>query len=253
MSDVDNWISEYMKYVDRGVAMIPYKRAAIWKEFFLNPTETVKKDNVSIGQRIKDLYVITAFDLLFMILIMGPAVLLGTVTSAGVGLFVYGIMAAAMLVLLTVYPFLCLLYSLLELAVAKALGGTGDMQANFNASTLPGLAVFIIYLPLAIIAIPLGWLGMVPVIGLCASCIRFPLSLVSMGLGLYSMYLRYLAFKEVHKLSSVKAAGVVILPIFLLGALMVVIFVLIYAMMIAWFMSVMTAATAAGAASGGLN
>jgi len=250
MSDVDNWISEYMKYVDRGVAMIPYKRAGIWREFFLNPTETVKKDNVSIGQRIKDLYVIAAFDLILMILIMGPALLLSSVTSGGVSMLAYGMMGAAILVLLVLYPFLGLLYSLFELAAAKALGGTGDMQANFNASSLPGLSVFIIYLPLSIIAVPLGWLGMVPVIGLCASCIRFPLALVSTGLGLYSMYLKYLAFKEVHRLSSAKAVGVVILPIVLIFALMVVIFVLIYAIMIAWFMSIMTAA---GAASGGLN
>jgi hypothetical protein len=253
MSDVDNWISEYMKYVDRAVAMIPYKRAAIWREFFLNPTETIKKDNVSIGQRIKDLYVMIAISCLFMVLVMGPMVALGAVTSMGLNLVVYGFMAAAMLVIFVLEPFLGLLYSLLELAVAKALGGTGDMKANFNASSLPGLATFTVYLPCAILAIPLGWLSMVPVIGLCASCIRFPLSLVSMGLGLYSMYQKYLAFKEVHKLSSVKAAAVVILPIVLLVALMVAIFVLIYAMMIAWFMSVMTAATAAGAASGGLN
>ncbi|MFH0884676.1 MAG: YIP1 family protein [Candidatus Micrarchaeota archaeon] len=250
MSDVDNWISEYMKYVDRGVALIPYKRVGVWKEFFLNPTETVRKDNVSIGQRIKDLYVMTAIICLFAALVMGPMILLGTVTSAGLSLFVYGVIAAGMLILFALQPFLGLLYSLLELAVAKALGGTGDMKANFNASSLPGLSTYIIYLPLAIVAVPLAWLGMVPVIGLCASCIRFPLSLVSMGLGLYSMYLKYLAFKEVHKLSSAKAAAVVILPVFLLIALMVVIFVLIYAMIIAWFMSMMAATTAAGAASG---
>jgi len=250
MGDVDNWISEYMKYVDRAVAIIPYKRAAIWKEFFLNPTETVKKDNVSIGQRLKDLYVMTAMMFLFMVLVMGPMIALGAVTSMGLNLFVYGFMAAAMLILLALSPFINLLYSLLELAVAKALGGTGDMKANFNASSLPNLSTYVIYLPLYIVTVPLGWLGMIPVIGLCASCIHFPISLVSMGLGLYSMYLKYLAFKEVHKLSSARAAGVVILPMVLMVALMVVIFVLIYAMMIAWFMSMVTATTAAGAASG---
>ena len=253
MGDVDNWITEYMKYVDRAVAMIPYARAKIWKEFFLNPTATVKMDDVSIGQRLKDLYVMTAIALVFMVLVMGPMVALGVVTSAGLNLFVYGAMAAVMLVLFALEPLLGLLYSLLELAVAKALGGTGDMKSNFNASALPSLAIFVIYLPLSVVSIPLGWLAMVPVIGICVSCIRFPLSLVSMGLWLYSMYLKYLAFKEVHKLSSAKAAGVVILPMVLMVALMVVIFVLIYAMMIAYFMSFIAATTAAGAASGALN
>lgn len=244
MSDVDNWVAKYLEYVDRGVAMIPYKRAAIWKEFFFNPTATIKTDNVTVMQRLKDLYVITVISVVFAALIMVPAALIGTVTSGGPGLFAYGIIGAAMLVLFALEPLLGFVYSLLELAVAKALGGTGDMKANFSASALPGLGVFVINLPIAILSIPLGWFSMIPIIGLCASCIRFPISLVSMGLGLYSIYLKYLAMKEVHKLSSFRAAAVVVVPIFLLIAIFVALVVLLYAMMFAFFMNMMAAADA---------
>ena len=59
-------------------------------------------------------------------------------------------------------PILDFLYSLLEYAVAKALGGAGSIRANFNASALPGLGAFVVLLPLTVAEIPFMWLRSVP-------------------------------------------------------------------------------------------
>jgi hypothetical protein len=245
MSDVDDWIAKYLEFVDRGVAMIPYARAKIWREFFLNPVSVIQKDKVGLGQRFKDLYVMTAVDYLIIALMYVPMILIMAITSAGIGLLSVGILLAVLVVLFLLSPIFVFLYSLLELLVAKALGGVGDMAANFNASTLPTLSLFVVQLPLIILMIPLVWLGMVPIIGLCASCIQIPLSIVSVVLGLYSYYLKYLGFKEVHKLSPIRAAGVVILPIILMIVVVVLLVVLMYAAMFAFIMSMVAAQSSA--------
>lgn len=247
MSDVDEWMAKYLSYVDRGVAMIPYARAKIWREFFLSPVAVIRKDNVGIGQRFMDLYAMTGVVFVILCLMYVPMLIVMSLLSGGTGLIMVGAFMVAMLVLLLISPIFSFLYSLLELLIAKLLGGVGGMQANFNAAVLPNLALFVVQLPLTVLTIPLVWLSMVPIISLCASCIQMPLSIVMMLLGLYSLYLKYLGFKEVHKLSSARAAGVVILPIVLIVVAVVLLVVLMYAAIIAWLMSISAATAAAGA------
>jgi hypothetical protein len=245
MSDVDDWVGKYLEFVDRGVAMIPYARAKIWREFFLNPVSVIQKDNVGLGQRFKDLYVMTAIDYVLVGLMYIPMLLIMSIFSGGIGLMTVGILLAVIAVMLILSPVFMFIYSLLELLVAKALGGAGDMQANFNASALPMLSLFVVQLPLTILMVPFVWLGMVPVIGLCASCIQIPLSICAVVLSLYSYYLKYVGFKEVHKLSPIRAAGVVILPVILMVVVFVLLFVLMYAAMFAFMMSMFAAQSSA--------
>ncbi|MCI0503548.1 YIP1 family protein [Candidatus Micrarchaeota archaeon] len=246
MSDVDNWIAAYFSYVDRGVAMIPYARAKIWREFFLNPVAVLQKDGVGLGQRLKDLYAMMGVEFIILCLMYLPMLLVMGILSAGSGLIVAGIFLAIMIAAVLISPLMTFLYSLLELLVAKLLGGSGDMGANFNASTLPALSLFVVQLPLTVLTIPLVWLSMVPMVSLCASCIQLPLAIVVGVLGLYSYYLKYLGFREVHRLSPVRAAAVVILPIILMAAIIVLVVVLTYAAMIAMVMGLMASPSSTG-------
>jgi hypothetical protein len=248
MGDFDEWVAKYMGYVDRAISMVPYKRLAIFKEFFFNPVETIRKDDVGIGQRLKDMYVLNSVSLALSILAMLPLMLVSALFNPAAGMIYLMIFAAEYAFLLALGPIIGFLYSLLELLVAKLLGGTGDMRSNFNASALPVLAIIVVMLPVSVATIPLSWISAIPFVSLCTLCITLPLSVVAGVAWLYSYYLRYLAFKEVHKLSSLRAAGVVILPVVAIIALVGLVVLLAYAAIIAWFMGLYTAGAGAGTA-----
>ncbi|MEW6036228.1 MAG: hypothetical protein AB1529_06455 [Candidatus Micrarchaeota archaeon] len=230
MATVDDFIARYLGFVDNGIAMIPYKRASQWKEFFFNPTATIAKSSDQIGERMVDLYVISAIELLLDLVGAVPALLLmligGEVLSIAL---VVGIMVAALIV----GPPLMFLYSLLELLVAKLVGGVGDMRANFNASALPGLATFVLFLPIMVAAVPFDWLQSIPIISICGSILGIPFSIALLIGGLYSLYLKYLAFKEVHKLSMFRTLAVVFVPVLAMVALLIALVILFYAAMMA--------------------
>jgi hypothetical protein len=252
MADIDEWISKYLGYVDQLAGMIPYQRVKLWRDFVMSPAAVIRKDDVGIVQRMKDIYAMTAVSYLIAGIMVLPALallLLGfggmALLGGGAGLMIIGAVVLVMVIAFVITPFINLLYSLLELLVAKLLGGTGSMASNFNASVLPSLAMFLVELPITILMIPLVWLGMVPFVSICAACIRFPLSLIVIVMGLYGIYLKYVAMKEVHKLSSMRAAGVVLIPVLLICAVCVVLVVVFYAALLAWAMSINTAAASA--------
>ncbi len=254
MGDFDGWKARYLGYVDRVLAHVPYKRAVIWKEFFLNPLPTLKKDDVGIGQRMKDLFVTAAVGSVFQMVMYLPMLAIMAILSLGtaliMALFYLGIIA----VNLIAAPVMGFLYSLLELLVAKALGGRGDMRANFNASALPGLGVWAIMLPALIAFVPILWLSMIPFVSLCTMVITLPASLLMFGIAIYALYLKYLAMKEVHGLTSERAALVVILPFVILAVLMVLAIIAVYIAVFAAMMGSMGAAGGLGAGgAAGLN
>ncbi len=250
MGDFDEWVAKYMAYVDQAIAMVPYKRMGIFKEFFFNPAETIKKENVSIMQRLKDLYAMTILSVLIAALSFLPMMLIQTLFNPLGGIFFIAILGAELVAILIFGPILGFLYSLLELLVAKLLGGAGDMQANFNASSLPGLSIIVVLLPITIASVPLAWLSAIPLVSLCTLCITLPLSVITGIVWLYSFYLRYVAFRETHKLSPIRAAAVVVLPMAFVFMMLIVIAILAYAALIAWLMGVYSAGLAASSIPG---
>ncbi len=246
MAEIDELVSKYLGYVDRGAALIPTGRAPVWKEFFFNPAAAVRKDSIGIGERLKDLYVASAIELAIGIISILPVLALMVVLTMGIGLRWVGLAAVIMLVGYVLGPVLSFLYSILEYVVAKALGGAGTISENFNASVLPRLGVFVITLPLLIVNIPVTWLSFIPLVNICMLVVRLPLVLAIAIAGLYGLYLKYLAMKEVHKLSSGRAAAVVIVPIVALLVVAFVIMLIIYITMFAAMFGMLSAMGAAG-------
>jgi hypothetical protein len=213
----DNTLGKYFGIVDWLNSIMPYKRMAVWKDFFISPEKESSGKLPGIGEILKDLYVVSLIQILFYIISSGIPLLLITSQES--------IMFALISIVFTVlayllYPLLYLLYSVLEFAVAKAVGGKGNFSQNFAASALPLLAVFIILLPLWLLSIPVAWLSnaavVMPALTLCMCILTLPFLAVSILIFLYSFYLKFVAFKKVHGISSIAAAAVVIVPIIII-------------------------------------
>jgi hypothetical protein len=229
MTTVDELAGKYTGVVDRVIAVIPYKRIAVWKEFFFNPSATVAKNIDSIVDRVKDLYVLYVITGLLMLIGALPSMAISAVSSLGVAALSYGIIAALVVALYIILPVIELAYALLEFLVAKALGSTAEFKAHFNASILPALSVFTVLLPLTILEIPFRWLQAIPGVSICAGIIMIVFNIPAALAGLYSLYLKYLAFKEVHKLSTLRTLAIEFAPIIIIFVLMIVLVIVFYA------------------------
>ncbi|MEW6722030.1 MAG: hypothetical protein AB1324_02115 [Candidatus Micrarchaeota archaeon] len=237
MGDFENWVAEYTKYVDRILAIIPYKRMATWKEFFFSPVPTLNANMDSVGQRVKDLVasqlvgmavgLIGILPMLLLFAVLNPFIIL-----IGLVFIVIGIPLGIVLSLA-----FALLFIGLEYAVAKILGGAADFRGHFNASTLPGLSSFVMNLPLHIAAVPLMWLMVIPVISCCFTLLSYALYIPMFLILLYTLYLKYLSFREVHKFDGARAAATVILPIVVMFVLILAIYLLV---VVFYFASIFT-------------
>jgi len=107
-------------------------------------------------------------------------------------------------------PIMTVLFGLVSNAVmyllAKALGGKGTFENQF----------FQFAYPMAGISLINGAVALVPCVG----------SLVSFALAIYSIFIAYLIYKSVHKISSNKAALLALLPMILMLVLLVVVMAL---------------------------
>ena len=239
MGEADEIVDKYVEIVDKIIGFIPYKRMKTWKEFFFSPAKVVKSNIDSYTDRIKDIYVFTIIDFIIGLIAAIPAFIAVGIGALGVPLLGLGVGAgialglAIAVVIIIITPLFYLLYAGLEYIVAKILGGKADFRTHFNASILPSLAVYVIGLPLSILAIPVQWISYVPVLNLCTCIIGAVITIASILLGLYGLYLRYLAFKEVHSLSMWRSIGVVFIPIVLLLIVIAIIAFLFYAAMLA--------------------
>lgn len=250
MGTFEEYTAKYLDIVDRGIATFPYRRLAVWKEFFLNPAATLAKDDIGILGRFKDAYVHKGIELFVLILSLLPAVLIGSIGNPAAGLLGMGLIIAILIGAYILLPPALFVYSLLEFVVAKLLGGSGDIRSNWNASLLPGLGVFVVLLPVLIVEIPVIWFGMIPIIGICGSIIRMGFNLVFILGSLYIMYQKYIAFKAVHRLSDIRAAAVVLAPLVLIGVIAVAAVILAYAFIFALLLGSMTAFSGAGGLPG---
>jgi len=233
MSEIDDFADKYIGIVDKIIAKIPYKRLTVWKEFFLNPVATVKNDQLTIGQRMKDIIVSGLIGAVIGLVAMIPLLLISALTTAGASLIVMAAIPVLMVVGILLAPILIFIYSLLELIVAKVVGGKGSVRANFNASALPNLGVTVITLPLTLVSVPVAWLSAIPFVNICMMIVNIPLAIVSSLVGIYGLYLKYLAMKEVHTLSTWRAVAVVLIPPIVIIGLVAVVVIALYAFLIA--------------------
>jgi hypothetical protein len=247
MGDFDNLKAGYLGYVDRALGLVPYGRAKIWKEFFLNPLPTLRKDDVGILARMKDMAAMMTVSAVIECIIYLPILAITALLTFGAGIMPALLLLMLVAASIVIAPIMAFLYSLLELVVAKVLGGKGTMRSNYNASALPGLGMWAITLPITVAMIPLGWLSMVPFVSICTLIITLPLSLLMLGLWVYSLYLKYLSMREVHKVSSARAAGIVVVPFLAIAAVIAVAFIALYLYIMA---SVLAMTGAMGAAGG---
>ncbi len=228
MGEIEVWIAKYMEVVDKIISYIPYKRAGVWKEFFLNPAGTVRKNIDGIMPRMIDLYVIGGIGLIISIFSsLIPYAISLLITAPLAVIPAIGISAAIILFSFAITPLLTLLYALFEFVVAKILGGKADFTVHFNASVLPNLSTFIILLPVSIIEIPFSWLYYIPVV-LCFAP-SFPFAIVGAIVGLYALYLKFVAFKEVHEFGTLQSIATIFVPIIVLVIIAILLVVLFWA------------------------
>jgi hypothetical protein len=257
MGDFEDWKDKYLEYVDKILGFMPYKRMEQWKKFGLDPLPKVSKPD-TIMQRIKDLYVMIITNLIFRILAMLPMLIIGgaffvlySVLLFGIPLIIMAAVVGIAFLFLILSPVFTLLYCLVEYAIAKLLGGTGDYKTHFNASVASGLAAFSFELPLLVVYIPLGWLMLIPCLGYLFVILAFPLNMLMMAIGLYGLYLRFISFRKLHDLTDGKAAAVVIVPIVLWIMALIALIVMIYLGMFAFLLSLPIVAAGAAAGAGG--
>ncbi|NYZ74311.1 hypothetical protein H0O00_04150 [Candidatus Micrarchaeota archaeon] len=258
MGDFDDWKEKYLGYVDSVINFLPYKRMAQWKDFGLDPLSKVSKPD-SVMQRVKDIYVMEIYSILFGVLAGLPLLVIYGIAFAFLSVFMFGIpliflaaLLVAWLLLLILSPVFTILYCLVEYAVAKMVGGTGDYNTHFNASVASGLAAFTFELPLMVAYIPIGWALVVPCVNYLVMIVAFPLNMLRMAINLYGIYLKFTSFRKLHELSDGRAAAVVIVPIVLLViaviAVVVILYVTMFAAMLAPFFLAVAAAGADGSA-----
>jgi hypothetical protein len=224
----NEWIEKYLKVVDAIIAVVHYKRMAVWKGFFFNPAKTISNNVDSISARVIDLYVMEIIGIAIVLVGMFPGLILGGLASAILAPLVIGIFAF----ILIISPLLNVVYAFIEHRVARALGGVADFKTHFNASTLSSLAAFTINLPLVIANIPFIWLSYVPYVSLCVGIITLPIRIATALVGIYAIYIKYLALREVHKLSSLRIIGVILIPMAIVFVLLLMVFLAFYALII---------------------
>lgn len=125
--------------------------------------------------------------------------LMGALVASVIGLILYPI-------IINVYGFIL---SAIYFIIAKVLGGKGAfMEQTLGLALIMGGVI--------LVSAPFQILGIIPVIGVL-------FTIVTVVIGLYALYSQYRLMKEVHKLSSMRAAAVVVLPLVLIFLLIVVI------------------------------
>jgi|GEM_PF-3452362 len=230
MDELTNIFNRYMGIVDKVASFIPYKKVKTWRDFFFNPAEVSSKSkDEGILPIVIDYYVMGFLNFVISLLSMIAPIIVSTILTAGFGIIEGVVLFALMLGFFLISPILSLLYAVLEFIIAKILGGKASFSKHLFASFMPVLSTFIILLPLNLLSILLNWLTFIPAIGLACSCITLPISIVMSLVYLYSMYLKYSAFKEVHKVSSGRAILIVVIPFIIVLAALIIVYILFLA------------------------
>lgn len=204
--------------------MMPAEMLKTWVSALFRPAEIFKaeKKNADFGNVVKTLGFVglVAAAIVGIALIIAAAFQLGVVGAAagpggaavGASIGIMGALVAAIIGLI-LYPIIMNVYgfilSAIYFIIAKVLGGKGAyMEQTLGLALIMGGVV--------VLNAPFQILGIIPVVGTL-------FSLVTVVIVLYALYSQYRLMKEVHKLSSMRAAAVVILPMVLIFLLIVVI------------------------------
>lgn len=204
----------YFCFVRRIARLIPYKRAQVWLDFFLDPEKEFSGKLPGLFLMLKDLYVLVILQ--FFVYLLSSGIPMAIAAGERNIITVLAAITFSLAVSL-VSPIVMLLFSVIEFAVAKVLGGIGSFSSNFVASAMPAPAIFIAGLPLTLISVAVSWLaygaGTSSLLQVALCAVMLPLIIISLALAVYSLYMKYAGFKRVHGLPSIAAAAVVIIPL----------------------------------------
>lgn len=226
-------INKYLGIVDRFARLIPYKKTSSWKAFFLNPESELSKPAGSVKSRLIDLYVASFVNSILLFLPMSVS---SVIYSFLLGQFaiIYILFSVVLMIAYAIFsPLFMLIYSGFEYVIAKLLGGAANFKLHFNASVLPFLGAFIISLPIGVADALAKAISTIPFVGCLLTPITLPLRLIFAAIFLYSLYLRYVAFKKVHKFSAIRSAATIFIPIITLIAILTAVIVVGYFTVIA--------------------
>jgi len=206
--------------------MLPFKRPFLWKDLLIYPSKTIEKEKgkATILQGVIDSASMEALVTFLTALIVGSFyAVAGTAMTlffvlAGAGAsFSADVLVSLLLVLLVVALFAILLlvfivflsvvlsviglllWSAVDYGVARLLGGTGsfEQQTYFNGVITAGILMA---------SLPLMLLSFLPCMGYFFSALSFIVSI-------YSFYLRYRVFSQVHELEAGKAVACTLVPL----------------------------------------
>ncbi|MEM4332343.1 MAG: hypothetical protein QW500_03635 [Candidatus Micrarchaeia archaeon] len=244
LDELDDILKKYLGIVDLLISFIPYKKAELWKNFFLNPLKIVAEaKNVTVPSILIDLYVVALLGLVISAIFSYlPQLLIQYVVNpvafiALISLLVVIFALSSAIALIS--PILSLLYAGFEFILAKLLGGTANFSRHLFASVMPHLGMFIIMLPIYILINLSSALTSIPTVGTACACLLFPLEVVLLFVWVYSIYLKFLALREVHKVSSLKTIIIIVLPLLVVILVVIVLLLILWASLLGLWMSFM--------------
>lgn len=230
----DNFVGTLDGYAQRITKRVHYERLKIWKDILFKPKETLQKEkkNASVMRGAKDIAVVTLFEFgVFGLLLLLLAVILTLVIAAigipkGINGGAWGLLAIFVAVIVVCILAVTLFYimswlvtSAIEFSAARLLGGVGSFSEHAYLSALESAAFMTCYIPLSILLI-------IPFVG----AVTYPISVL---IGFYALYLKYLLIERVHKISKFRALAVMVAPTVLIMAVAIAIIVLVYTLMLA--------------------
>ncbi len=210
---------EIESWTDRIVKAVPYPRLRVWKNAFFHPTATLSNEEkrASATQSVTDLAVAG----IAVGVIVGLAQLIGSL----LGLRFIGVVGALVGILVgTIFLAVGwtignLILSALEWVVARILGGKGRYGTHAGLTAVGLSATALANLPFMAAA---GLFTAVPLLACLGALFGIPEVLI----GLYGIYVRYVAVKAAHRFEPWKAAVAVFVPIILVSVAIVAIVVL---------------------------
>ncbi len=233
-TNIENLIAKYFGVVDWVISKIPYDKLPRWKQFFLAPEEVISKEPETIVSNIKNIYVYFLLNILSampLLIVSGIVFLLLASARPVAGVLAATTLGTALLISISAAIILCPLFFLIpagiEYVIAKILKSTADFKTHFNASVLPALSLSVVLLPAAFLHSVFGVLGMVPIAGFVCNIISYFMSILFAVVHIYAIYLRYRAFKVVHKLDTLKTA-IITLSVPILELLIIIILIIAF-------------------------
>jgi hypothetical protein len=200
---------------DLIVSAIPYQRLKVWKAAYFHPKETFTSEqkNASLSRGALD---ILAPSIIFAAIVAAIAFIMSIVkpqpSVANALLAVPIIIIAIPAVVLLNW----LVFSVLQYASARLLGGSGTFKAQAYLSAIAHAGYYAAIIPLFV-------LQMIPCIGIIGAVANFFFSI-------YFLYVMYKAVAVAHKLDTLRGVlAAIVLPFAVLIAIVLIVFAILFA------------------------